>query len=127
MWQISYPLANGASQGNYFHPKNRQILGHHIRGYVDFFISVKFATSLLASLTGGKVLSTHLSLSIYKVNVCMYDLNVCSQCIPEPLEGAPVCPRPGFRLPRSLKFRAPGVPPLLCGRGDYNYSRVYCQ
>ena len=26
---------------------------HHIRGYVDFFLPVKFATSLLTSLAGG--------------------------------------------------------------------------
>ena len=42
MWQFSYPPANGASVGNYFLPKG-------------FFLLVKLATSLLASLAGGYI------------------------------------------------------------------------
>ena len=45
MWQISYPPANGAHQGNYLLAK---------MGVCGFFLQVKFATSLLASLAGDK-------------------------------------------------------------------------
>ena len=61
MWQISYPSANGASQGNYFLPKSNKLDNWgqvcHRRtdrqtnyltpytGVCGFFLSVKFATS----------------------------------------------------------------------------------
>ena len=50
MWQISYPPANGAHQGNYLLAK---------MGVCGFFLQVKFATSLLASLAGDKYISFH--------------------------------------------------------------------
>ena len=56
------PPANGASQGYYFLTKIDQILLHTERqtnsltplmGVCEFFLPVKFATSLLALLAGG--------------------------------------------------------------------------
>ena len=71
--QISYPHANGASQNDYFQPKviNKLIIGVKVdhrqtdrqinsltpyTGVCGFFLSIKYATSLLASLAGGFII-----------------------------------------------------------------------
>ena len=56
------------------------------------------------------------------VCVCVYALYAFRNRRRDPdqtLCGAPSCPRARLRLPGSRKFRAPGVPPLLRGRGDF--------
>ena len=77
MWQISYPLENGASLGSHFCSKFRLGLAYFASpeiieveicnrqtdrqknsltpytGVCGFFLQIKFATSLLASLAGG--------------------------------------------------------------------------
>ena len=57
---------------------DRQILWHHIRGVCGFFLSVKFATSLLASLAGDKSFLnlnvTHFATSLNLNRACSFPI-----------------------------------------------------